>query len=168
MFDVPRLYYNEQSIELQEFKAIWNVDFVYYFEHNHFCIKLYSTVENVVVQWKMSMKFQECLIEILSCIFNFSRWTDYDAKWFSRCSQSSQEYITMVDYTLQVEDRYVLGSDDQTASALAATDEECWPKIIDWSDMAVIGSIVDYFFPTQKGSHPFKLNSPSQQQRMAV
>ena len=71
----------------------------------------------------------------------------------------------MVDYTLQVEDGYVFGSDDQTASALAATDEECWPKIIDFGEMAVIGSVIDYFFPTQKGSHQFKLNSPSQQQQ---
>ena len=75
------------------------------------------------------MKAQECLKDLVSCIYSLDNWKGIDAKWFQECSQSSQEYITMYTNTRDAFTYYLIGADDETASALETT--KCWPKVIE-------------------------------------
>ena len=115
---------------IDTFKAKFNVDFVYFYTYSYFCINIYWSYEDVDIELKMSMKLQECLKDLISCIYNRENWTGVDAKWFQSCTQSSQEYITMFEYTKSEVTSYILGGTDETTSAL--TNDVCRPKVLNF------------------------------------
>ena len=82
VFSMPRFYYNEQTWEVAEFKALFNIDFAFFYEYNYFCISMFYGYEDLDIELKMQMKMQECLKDLISCIYEFDNWTGIDAKWF--------------------------------------------------------------------------------------
>lgn len=100
LFSMPRWYYNEQTWKVNSFKTKFNIDFVFHYQYDYFCINLYYSYDDLDVELKMHMKMQECFKDLISCIWSGDNWTGIDAKWFASCSQSSQEYITMYELTV--------------------------------------------------------------------
>ena len=82
VFSVPRLYYNEQTYLIDTFKAKFNVELFYYYDYSYYCFNVYWSYEDVDIELKMSMKMQECLKDLISCIIDNDNWTGPDAKWF--------------------------------------------------------------------------------------
>lgn len=107
LFSMPRFYYNEQTWKVDTFKAKFNVDFVFHYEYNYFCINLFYSYDDLDIELKMHMKMQECLKDVIECLFNLDNWTSIDAKWYGECSQSSQEYITMYELTIDEATTYI-------------------------------------------------------------
>lgn len=56
VFSMPRFYYNEQTYLVDSFKAKFNIDFVFFYDYQYFCINLYRSYEDVKIEFKMSMK----------------------------------------------------------------------------------------------------------------
>lgn len=54
----------------------------------------------------MSMKLQECLKDVIQCLYKGLNYFEIDSKWFQKCKQSGQEYITMYTYTKGEETTY--------------------------------------------------------------
>lgn len=79
---MPRFYYNEQTWLADSFKVKFNIDMVFFYEYDYFCVNLFSGYEDVNIELKMSMKMQECLKDLISCVWNGENWSSIDAKWF--------------------------------------------------------------------------------------
>ena len=136
-FNMPRLYYNDMTWVISKFKAKFSIDFVYFYEPSYFCISMYYGYDDIPIELKMAMKMQECLKDVISCIYHFDNWSAIDAKYFQECKQSSQEYITMYTKTHKSVQNYLMGADDKTASALDT--ESCFPKVLDF------GALLTFF-----------------------
>lgn len=53
---MPRFYYNEQNWVVNEFKAKFNVDFVFFYEYNYYCVNVFYGYEDLDIELKMTMK----------------------------------------------------------------------------------------------------------------
>lgn len=55
-FNMPRFYYNDQTWTIDSFKVKLNIDFVYFYDVNYFCINVYNSIEDLKITLKMAMK----------------------------------------------------------------------------------------------------------------
>ena len=79
---MPRFYYNETTLLADSFKLKFNIDQVFFYDSQQYCINFFWSYEDLKIEMKMSMKMQECLKDLISCIFNFDNFKNIDAKWF--------------------------------------------------------------------------------------
>lgn len=89
LYNVPRFLYNENTWTVSSFNVKFDLDFVFYYVYSYFCINSYVIYENVNILMKMNMKLQECIINLIECIWSLDRWKDIDAQWFQQCKQSN-------------------------------------------------------------------------------
>ena len=76
---MPRFLYNENTWTVSSFNAKFDLDFVFYYVYNYFCINSYVSYENIAILMKMNMKLQECFIDLIECIWSLDRWTEINA-----------------------------------------------------------------------------------------
>lgn len=61
------------------------------------CFNLYFDVEEIPIKVQQILKFQDCYVTLIKCLYDWSQWTGKDAKFFDACEQSSKEEIVMFD-----------------------------------------------------------------------
>lgn len=125
--DVPKVYYNENTIKSsKEFRTYYALEVVYHYNARLMCINAYFNYETVDMTWEMAMKIQECYKILVSCLYDFeNEYTGKEAKIFSRCDQSSKETITIWKLALIEKPIFQMGGLDEETRAVGG--KKCLP-----------------------------------------
>jgi hypothetical protein len=102
-FDIPKAYYNENTVKSsKEFRIYYALEFVYHYAAKLLCFNAYFNYETVDLTWEMAMKVQECYKILITCFYDWEQeYTGKDAKVLSKCEQSSKETITIWKLALE-------------------------------------------------------------------
>ena len=71
--------------------------YLYPTEGDKVCINIFFDVEKIPIKFQQILKFQDCYITLIKCLYDWSNWTGEDAKLFDNCEQSSKEEIIMFE-----------------------------------------------------------------------
>jgi len=97
-FDFPRVYYNEITATMKQFKVLYSFEFVYHYVPDFLCFNYFFTLEEFDVLFEMAMKLQECFKVLISCFYDWENYNGDDAKYIDKCDQSKKTDITMYNY----------------------------------------------------------------------
>merc|ERR1719174_1579565 len=90
------------------------------------CFNLFFDIEEIEIDFQQILKFQDCYVTLIKCLYDWSQFTGPDAKIFDDCEQSSKEEITMFDTPFPEYTLYQLGQESET---LQRQGYECKPRI---------------------------------------
>ena len=111
------------DFELEKFDLGITVSFKYWRASKRSCFRLYTDIDNFLMNLDMTMRLPQCYKDILESFWCFDNWTGIDAKIIDHCELSSEELIEMVRYEIEQEKQrqYWVGSDEDKS-------EGCWPN----------------------------------------
>ena len=99
----PRFILNQYDAEVDEFKVQYSIEMKLYYLYptrgDMMCFNLYFDVEEIPIKVQQILKFQDCYVTLIKCLYDWSQWTGKDAKFFDACEQSSKEEVVMFDET---------------------------------------------------------------------
>ena len=122
---------------MQSFKTLFAVDFTYLFKNHLSCINTYYSYQAVNLVYKMGLKVQECIKNVIYDITSWQQWTGPNAKWFDKCTQSTMQSITIYTIAYPTATKYFTGA---LEADLLADSNNCTPGIV-WTPFKYIPDI---------------------------
>ena len=130
IINFPRFILNQYDLEVEEFKVQYSIQMKYYYlwptRGDMMCFNLFFDVEEIPLKFQQILKFQDCYVTLIKCLYDWSQFTGEDAKFFDKCEQSSKEEITMFEEDFPEYSLYQLG---QKSESLQRQGYECSPQI---------------------------------------
>lgn len=132
---------------MQSFKTLFAVDFVYFFKTHLSCISTFYEYQALNFVYKMGLKVQECIKNLIYDFTSWQQWTGENAKYFDKCTQSSAQSITIYTLPYPAARVYISGALD---ADLVADTDKCKPGVV-WTpfkyipDINPIGNMFQYF-----------------------
>jgi hypothetical protein len=105
LISFPRFIYIEPTFEIPEFPSGLMFQMYYFYDwetnrqNDQMCFSIYLSVDEFEPLSQYIMRFQNCYKIIINCLYDFEQWTDPDALWIDKCSQSTKSEITMWEPT---------------------------------------------------------------------